>query len=329
MTRAAERSLFHKALQGLVLSGLLAGPGGVRAGEDVHQWLERMNRAMRQLSYEGELIYQHDRRVEVLSLVHTVGGGLERERITSLNGHPREVIRDNESVTCILPGMKAVSVDPRRGSGGFPSLLPLSAEELSDVYSLSLAGEGRVAGRGARILDIRPRDRLRYGHRLYLDVEQGLPLKLDMLDGEGEPIAQIMFSRLKVDPGIPYEASGPSLQTEGYSLIKHEKGAAGPMEKAFNWSFSRLPKGFRVNNQEVRREEINGDWQEHVVVTDGLANVSVYVEKRKAGGDLEGPSRMGAVSAFGRRSGNGQITAVGEAPVETVRLIAEAVEFTP
>ena len=38
---------------------------------------------------------------------------------------------------------------------------------------------------------------------------------------------------------------------------------------------------------------------------------------------------MGAVSAFGRRSGNGQITAVGEAPVETVRLIAEAVEFTP
>ncbi|MBU1654132.1 MAG: MucB/RseB C-terminal domain-containing protein [Gammaproteobacteria bacterium] len=318
----------HRAIRGLFLSGLLAGPGGAGANE-AHQWLERMNQAMRQLSYEGELIYQHDRRVEVLSLVHTVGGGLERERISSLNGRPREVIRDNESVICILPGMKSISVDPRRGSGNFPSLLPLSAQELSDVYNISLGGDGRVAGRQARILDIRPRDRLRYGHRLYLDQEQGLPLKLDMLNAEGETIAQIMFSRLKIDPGIPFESSGPSLKTEGYAVIRHGKRSPGRAAKPFNWSFSALPKGFRVNGQDMRKEEANGDWQEHVVVTDGLANVSVYVERSRAEGGLEGPSRMGAVSAFGRRSGNGQITAVGEAPVETVRLIAEAVKFSP
>lgn len=329
MTLAAEAtssmSRFTKVFCGLLLSGVMAAPVELLAGEEVHRWLDRMSEAMSRLSYEGELIYQHDRRVEVLSLVHTVGGGLERERITSLNGRPREVIRDNESVICIQPGTKAVSVDQRRG-GGFPSLVPLSADELRDVYNLSFSGEGRVAGREARIVDIRPRDRYRYGRRLYLDVEQGLPLKLDMLDDKGEPIAQIMFSRIKVDSAIPFDASAPSLQTEGYSLVKREQAQANT-PKPFQWTFAKLPPGFRMNLQDMRRDEANGEWQEHVVVTDGLATVSIYIEKAKGDGGLEGASRMGVLSAYGRRVGGEQVTAVGEVPLETVRLIAEAVEF--
>ena len=318
---------FSKALTGLLLSAFLLVSVGAEPPETVQQWLEEMASAVRMLNYEGEMIYQHGRQLEVLSLTHTVKDGFERERITSLNGAPREIVRDDNSVVCILSGKKAVSVDQRGGGQGFPSLLPLAVEELTDSYEMSFVGEDRIADQRVRVIDIRPRDRYRYGHRIYIQTESRLPLKLDMLDRKGEPVAQIMFSRLKVDHTIPYEASGPSLRTKGFSLVKHEEQNKKRLPRPFSWSFMELPRGFQINAHQVRKEQENGKLQEHVVLTDGLATVSVYIEKAHKDNDLEGSSRMGAVSAYGRLVGDVQVTAVGEVPADTVQYIAEAVEF--
>ena len=66
---------------------------------------------------------------------------------------------------------------------------------------------------------------------------------------------------------------------------------------------------------------------EHLVYTDGLAAVSVFVEKR--GEDSKpfmlGPSRMGAVNALGSRVDDYQVTTVGEVPAETIALIGGSV----
>ena len=67
---------------------------------------------------------------------------------------------------------------------------------------------------------------------------------------------------------------------------------------------------------------------EHHVYSDGLASVSVFIEKRPAGGKaraMQGLSRMGAVHAFGKMVDEFQITVMGEVPGETVNLIAASV----
>ena len=64
----------------------------------------------------------------------------------------------------------------------------------------------------------------------------------------------------------------------------------------------------------------------HLVYSDGMASVSVFVEKRVPDNmALKGISKMGAVNAFGQPANGHHITVIGEVPVETVRLIGQSV----
>jgi len=62
---------------------------------------------------------------------------------------------------------------------------------------------------------------------------------------------------------------------------------------------------------------------EHMVYSDGLAAVSVYIEKKGSEvGVLQGVSQLGTNNAYSRQQGELQITAIGEVPAVTVKTIA-------
>ena len=62
-----------------------------------------------------------------------------------------------------------------------------------------------------------------------------------------------------------------------------------------------------------------------MVISDGLASISVYIEKFDAGNkNFIGVSRMGAIHINGSLKGNYKITVVGEVPAETVQLVADS-----
>jgi sigma-E factor negative regulatory protein RseB len=68
---------------------------------------------------------------------------------------------------------------------------------------------------------------------------------------------------------------------------------------------------------------------EHLIYSDGLATVSVFVEEQ---GDakhakqlLLGASRMGAVTMYGAKLDGYHVTAVGEVPPATVSLIGASI----
>jgi len=63
-----------------------------------------------------------------------------------------------------------------------------------------------------------------------------------------------------------------------------------------------------------------------MVLSDGLAAVSVFIEKLdKSDQILSGANSMGAVNAFVREVSGHQVTVVGEVPAVTVKAIANAV----
>ena len=65
----------------------------------------------------------------------------------------------------------------------------------------------------------------------------------------------------------------------------------------------------------------------HLVYTDGVASVSVFVEPRKPNSKpAEGPARVGSSSAFSTVVDGHQVTAVGEVPPVTAELIAKQVK---
>jgi sigma-E factor negative regulatory protein RseB len=292
------------------------------------QLLARMGYAMRELTYEGELILHQNDRIETLQMVHTVQEGQERERLTSLNGTPREIIRDQEKVICVLPDSHRVSVGPRGNPRGFREITSETLSRMIGHYRLTSAGEARVAGRETQVLQLAPSDDLRYGLRLFIDRQTKLPLKQQLYDAKGKTISLIMYSRIRIDDDIPYETSLPSISTEGFSLMRHDRGTEKTESSSpFRWRFGPLPAGFQVSDHFIHAGQ-PGDSKEHLILSDGLASVSLFIEAMLDAG-LEGPSRMGAVNAYSRCVPEARVTALGEVPERTVRLIAEAVEFLP
>ena len=63
-----------------------------------------------------------------------------------------------------------------------------------------------------------------------------------------------------------------------------------------------------------------------MVYTDGLASLSVFIEKQ-SGETQSGESSMGAVNAYMRILNDHSVTAIGEVPAATVREVAESVSY--
>ena len=90
---------------------------------------------------------------------------------------------------------------------------------------------------------------------------------------------------------------------------------------------ARLPAGFELTHFQHQRMRQDGAAAAHMVYSDGLATVSVYVEQLSAAGDaFSGLSTMGAVNAYGLQLDGHQVTVVGEVPPVTVEMIARSVE---
>ena len=69
---------------------------------------------------------------------------------------------------------------------------------------------------------------------------------------------------------------------------------------------------------------------QHLVFTDGLASVSIFIEKHQPSmPNLVGASSMGAVNAFGKLVKAHHVTTVGEVPRATVQMISESVSYQP
>jgi sigma-E factor negative regulatory protein RseB len=288
-------------------------------------WLERMMEAVQKLSYQGTFVYLHDNQLEIMKIVHEVKGDKVRESLMSLNGTPREVIRDEESVTCVLPDSNEVSIDKRSPSKKFLNILPNDLAQLKDHYSFQMAGRNRIANHEAQVVVIMPNDRLRYGYRFYLDIESGLPLKSDLMNERGDAVEQTMFTALET--GVA-EINDPNQRESLFTYrLKNNEGINLSQETDSRWDFLRLPAGFKLSMQHQLNDPTQSTPIEQYVFSDGLGSLSVFVESETRDEAFSGVSRLGAINAWGGKVSGYQVTAVGEVPAVTLLGVVQGMKL--
>lgn len=317
------------ALASCSLSLFLALPA--QAAEDAYAWLMKINQAARTLNYEGTFVYQSGGHLETMRIVHRVQDGRVEERLVSLTGAAREVIRTDNEVRCYLPDQKSIVVDHRRANGkSFPAIVPDRLRDLAENYVVELGRSGRVSGRPAQGVLIMPRDDFRYGYHLWADRETGLLLKADLINNKRNVLEQFMFTDIRIGADIPAAALVPQTAGAGMVWYRNSKEGMEPSAKPI-WQATRLPKGFKLSSSLRREMPTRSGPAEHLVYTDGLATVSVFVEKRAQGHApaSEGPSRMGALYVLGKTVEQHHLTVVGEVPAKTVALIGNSIAPVP
>ncbi|MGB1560848.1 MAG: MucB/RseB C-terminal domain-containing protein [Sinimarinibacterium flocculans] len=292
--------------------------------------LVRMSEAARDVNYEGVVIYQAQNRLETLKVVHGFRDGVELERVEALTGAPREIVKRDGKVICLLPRDRRFTLDRPTPKGLFPTLTPERMAQMATIYQFENIGSARVAGRDCRGIAIAPRDNYRYGYQIWADAETHVPLKVSLVARDGRVLEQMMFTEVRFPEEIVDARFDEALAEHEERIAvaearQEEQQAAGDA----GWRFGSLPPGFRVTMRSLRQTADGRGVVEHVVLTDGLTAISVFsAQQRETSVPVfEGQSRMGAVHAFGRVMGRVHITVVGEAPEETIRLISESVQL--
>ena len=103
-----------------VLAMLVLASSAVYA-QSAEMWLSKMNQAVHGLNYTGNYVYINDGQIDNMQIVHQVSDKGENERLLSLNGEAREILRDSEKVTCILPADKSVIISKYKAGTGLPA----------------------------------------------------------------------------------------------------------------------------------------------------------------------------------------------------------------
>ena len=292
------------------------------AAQDAQSWLARMSHAVEELSYQGSFVHMLGGEAETLQITHLNDDGRVSERILALDGVPREIIRDGDEVQCILPDRRAVLLEERRDVSPLVSALPNYSDELRRHYEFTLHETARVIERQTQIVSIKPKDGFRYGYMLWLDQETAMPLKSQLMDEQGNILEQILFAQLEISDSIPRSALEPTINTDGFTMFR-PPAAAVRTEENLLLRASRLPGGFKLSA--ATHGPIAGSEYpvEHLVYSDGLATVSVFIEDPKSQPEVAaGHSRVGSANAYSLNLDGRQVTAVGEVPRRTVETIA-------
>jgi sigma-E factor negative regulatory protein RseB len=316
-----------RRLLALSLAGLVASvaPAAEGASAEPREWLERMTGALASLHYDGLFIHTYGAQFETMRIVHRTEAGRSVERLVSLDGSGREIVRTAAEVHLYMPDRRVVLVEPRSDDGSLLKTLPAPGPRLDALYTLELRPGHRLLGRDVRVLDIRPRDAYRYGYRLWLDQATAMPLRSELVDGQGRAVESIHFTKLEIGESVDAGQLEPAIDASGYQWVRAGRREA-PRTAGAGWMPRRVPPGFRLvawRTQAVPGLPIR---MQHLIFSDGFASVSVFIEPAPETGPVPSESKsVGSANTYSTNVQGHVVTAVGEVPQETVREIATSV----
>ena len=292
---------------------------------DGHELITKMLDHADQINYQGTFVFMHNGRLDSMRIVHGVVDGEVKERLTSLSGEPREVVRDSETVTCVWPKRHLVTVDPSSAHHGIPTIVPRELESLTKSYTVISGPNSRIAEHDCKVLAIKPVDQYRYGYELCVEPETGMLLRSKMIHPRGHLLEEVMFTNVQYLDSVDHINFHPENDIENFTWRKSNSSGDHAQSSPGNtkgWRVSKLPPGFSVSKISQRLMTTSDEPVHHMVVTDGVASVSVFIIKpRKLSNMFEGLSRRGSINAFSRGFDDHQITVLGEVPNETVKMI--------
>lgn len=309
----------------LLSASLLPVAAAAEAAADPLSWLGRIAHAGQRLNYTGTFIYQSGGDMETSRIAHRVDAGGERERLEVLDGSPREVIRSNNEVYCVLPEQKTVIIDRASNRAAFPSRLPRAYGGLAEHYEVRAGEVSRIAGLEAQLIVLEPRDDLRYGHMLWADTQSGLLLKARTVDDDGGVIEQFMFSDVHIGGELDEALFASRYERHDDWKVVNAQGNELRADDS-TWALTRPLPGYilkSVVSRPLGRER--GDVL-HLVYSDGLASISVFIEPIDPEGAGLGPLVTGPINIYRRTVGAHLVTALGEVPLRAVQWVGDGME---
>ncbi len=306
----------------------------------INDWLLRMHEAtLKKRSYVGTLVQSSPQFMSSARIWHACDGAQQMERIDNLTGAPRSTFRHNDKLVTFMPDAKVVRIEKRESLGGFPELLKPGSGNIPEFYAVKVLVPERVAGLEADVIQLQPKDALRFGYRIWTEKKSSMVLKLQTLDSNGGVLEQSAFSELQLDAPVKMEKLAQMMAaTEGYKV--EQPVLTKTTANAEGWNLKTSVPGFKALSCFKRSASpstasastgtgtgTGGDQTMQWIFSDGLATVSLFVEDfDKTRHTQEGVMTQGATHSLFKRMNEFWLTAVGEVPPQTLKAFAQGLE---
>ncbi len=301
-----------------------------------------MNQALATRNYDGVFVTRIGEQRETLRIIHRIKDGVMSERLVSTDGSGREFVRNGPEWVAYYPDRKIAIAEQRNRPNGFIAALNGLGPDTDKLYEIRYEERQRLQGISTRVISVRPRDGLRYGYRYWIDEKTGMPYRTQLTTAGDEIIEEISFVSLSLPASISDDMLKPDVDASGFRWLRRDAPSQhGVARIAFVPRPELLPAGFRVT---VASGPIGSDGgpRTRFIISDGLAWVSVFVELAgppagpPGGPDTknghgrgprpDGGMQMGASAVYTLHEEGHRITAVGEVPPATVKVIAESLK---
>jgi sigma-E factor negative regulatory protein RseB len=221
-----------------------------------------------------------------------------------------------------------------RTARNFPALVPESLGGLSESYTVRKEEVERIGGYNCQWIALVPKDQLRYGRRFCAELGSGLPLRAHTLNEKGERIESFAFSQLTIGETFSRDRvkSKYADRSRSQNWRVERSGFSGPAATPGDtaWVLNGPMLGFKKLMEAKRSLGGKSGSISHIVFSDGLAAVSVFIEPMPRAPAAPSLSHQGAVNIYSRPHGGSHfVTVVGEAPAATLMQIANSLELKP
>ncbi|MDE3021141.1 MAG: MucB/RseB C-terminal domain-containing protein [Pseudomonadota bacterium] len=286
-------------------------------------WLEKSALAAHNLNYQGIFVYQHGHYTETSRILHRIGQSGELERLESLDRTPRVIIRTSQNIRYYNLDQRIEMVEPLPSDNAFPAIFPEQMSRLSNYYNIALGPLSRYSGLPCQMVKLTPIDNLRYARHMCIGLGSGLLLHDSVLNSKHKPVENLTFTELAIGGNIKksdiFEGLGGTWQIKKSSLNENMKGSV-------DFKLEPLPAGFHKVAEMMRDMPGRSQPVEHLIYTDGLTAVSLFIEPSGANPVFRiGLSCAGVIHVYTRIENGYTITALGEVPAVTVKKFARAV----
>ena len=299
--------------------------------QDALIWLNRMVKSGTETTFAGTYIHQYGSRMEASRVTHLMDDTGEHEKLETLDGRPREIIRRNDDIICYIPDAKVMKLDRKRARRFFPALLS-NVSDITENYSARLGDVDRVAGYDCQVIILDPKDGFRFGHRFCAELASGLLLRATMVSDKMEVLEQFAFTQLVMGSGVNRENLKPTWSDKKGGWQTDRSALQDSHNVDSGWYVKSLPSGFKKILEVKRQMSGKPDPVIQQIYSDGLASVSVFIENAQPGEKTQaGLVQQGNYNLFIRSVPDQpfSIKVLGEVPRESLQQIGNSLASRP
>lgn len=293
----------------------------VLADTEALQWLQKMQTANNNLNYEISFVQTTPINMDSLRYRHIKHNNKIYAQMLTLDNAPQEIIQKDNLVSYYSLNATPFSIESHQITDYFPSIMQSNLQGLMEYYDFVNFGRNRVANRVVQTIRVLPKDDFRYQYVVFIDEQNHLLLRSDMLDREGNLLEQFRVVNINLD-NISSNFVADLEKLNAPPIIAEKKSSAN---LTLNWHPNWLPQGFKLINQ--RTESDGENIIESQLFSDGLFYFTLHSSNAITQNQNELAHKQGSLIIYTENRNNKELTFIGQLPIAVARRIVQEIQF--